>query len=115
MTTSEEPTATNSEEQLPNDEQEWTLIPSEENTNTTTTTNTRFKRSVKRIIKLLQWRKLFARSGMYLQTSRSRRTENARIRRVMTEIFTTWPRTILKKTKVIFEHLKRERGVLIYR
>ena len=112
MTTNEEPTATNSEEQLSNDEQEWTLIPSEVNT---TTTNTRFKRSVERIIKLLQWRKLFARSDMYLQTSRSRRTENARIRRVMTEIFTTWPRTILKKTKVIFEHLKRERGVLIYR
>ena len=75
----------------------------------------RFRKTVRKIIKLLALRKIFSRAGSYLNTAMSRRQENARIRRVMTEIFTSCPRSILRGTKVIFDHLKRERGVLMYR
>ena len=93
------------------EEQEWLVVPAEENNQT----NIRFRSITRRIIKLLRLRKIFSRAGSYLNTAASRLPQNARIRRTMTEIFTSWPRTILKGTKVIFVHLKRVRGVLVYR
>jgi len=93
------------------EEQEWQVIPHEENT----PRNIRFRAATRRVIKLLRLRKIFSRAGSYLNTAASRQAQNARIRRTMTEIFTSWPRTILKGTKVIFDHLERRRGELVYR
>ena len=95
------------------EEEAWLVIneiPNEEHPS-----RIRFRRTVRKIIKLLTLRKIFSRAGSYLNTSMSRRPQNAHIRRVMTEIFTSWPRTILKGAKVIFDHLKRVRGVLVRR
>ena len=95
------------------EDEQWLFtneIPDEEHQS-----RTRFRRTVRKIVKLLAFRKIFSRAGSYLNTSMSRRPQNAHIRRVMTEIFTSWPTTILKGTKVIFDHLERRRGVLVYR
>ena len=89
------------------EEQEWLVIPQEENT----PRNIRFRAATRRVIKLLRLRMIFSRAGSYP----SRQPQNARIRRTMTEIFTSWPRTILRGTKVIFDHLERRRGALVYR
>jgi len=77
--------------------------------------NRRFICTVKRIMHLLVLRRIFARAGNYLGTSISRRPENANIRAVMTHIFTQWPRTVLKNSKNLFDHLKRYRGKLVYK
>ena len=91
-------------------EDEWTLIVNQVGH----TPNGRFIRIVKRVMKLLILRRIFAKAGHYLGTSVSRRAENAHIRTVMAYIFTTWPRAVLKNNKTIFGHLKRERGRLVY-
>ena len=93
------------------EEQEWLVVPAEENI----PRNIRFRSATRRIIELLRLRKIFSRAGSYLNTAASRQPQNARIRRVVTEILTSWPRTILKGTKVFFDHLERHRGVLVYR
>ena len=92
------------------EEHEWTIIPLEENSSIT-----KFRKIVRRIVMLLSLRQVYARAGRYLQSTRSRSVHNTRVREVMTYIFTTWPKTVLKGTKIIFVHLKRERGVLMYR
>ena len=97
------------EQDIPH-EDEWTLITDIVDH----THNRRFIRIVKRVMNLLILRRIFARAGHYLGTSVSRRAENARIRAVMTYIFTTWPRTVLKNSKTIFSHLRRNRGQLVY-
>ena len=75
----------------------------------------RFQRVVKKVIKLLKLRKIWARSGNWLNLYKAELPRNAHIRRTMTEIFTSWPRTVLCNTKPVFDHLKRERGVLQYK
>ena len=90
------------------EENEWIVIQHTES-------NLRFKRVVKKIMNILIMRKIYARAGSYLNTSTSRKPENAHIRKTMSDIFSQWPRTALKGTKVIFNHVKRERGQLVYR
>ena len=74
----------------------------------------RFQRAVKRIKHLLRLRRIWSRSGSWLNTAASRQPHNARMRAIMTHIFTNWPLTVLRNTRVIFAHLRRERGRLVY-
>ena len=92
------------------EEEEWTLIINPVGH----APNGRFIRIVKRVMNLLILRRIFAKAGSYLNTSVSRRAENAHIRAVMAHIFTSWPRTVLKSSKTIFSHLRRNRGQLEY-
>ena len=96
-------------EQEQEQEQEWLLIPAQPRT------PGRFHRAVRTIIKLLKLRIVFAHAGHYLDNPISRRHSNRHIRAVMTEIFTRWPRTVLRGTKAIFDHVKRVNGVLVYK
>lgn len=108
---------TNMEQPQIAEEEEWLVIPiviPEPEQPVAINPNRRFKNTVNKIKKLLILRKLFARAGSYLNTSGSRRAENARIRAVMSYIFTSWPRTVLRNTKPLFNHLRRERGQLVY-
>ena len=76
--------------------------------------NKKFIKVVNKIKLLLFARRIFAQSGSYLNTSISRRSEQAHVRAVMTHIFIVWPKTILKNTKSLFSHLKRRQGKLVY-
>ena len=74
----------------------------------------RFQRAVRRIKHLLRLRKIWSRAGSWLNTAAARNPRNARMRTIMVHIFTHWPLTVLRNSKRIFEHLRRERGRLVY-
>ena len=75
----------------------------------------RFKRVVRRVKHLLRLRKIWSRAGSWLNTAASKNPAHHRMRSIMIHIFTRWPQTVLKNTKPVFEHLKRERGKLVYK
>jgi len=77
--------------------------------------NRRFIRAVRKIKTLLILRRIYAQAGHYLDTANSRLPENTRLRLLMKSIFTTWPRTVLRRTAIIFNHVKRENGRLVYK
>ena len=77
--------------------------------------NNKFKKAVHKVIKLLTLRRIWSRSGSYLNTAHARLPENSNTRRIMAFIFTSWPRTVLRNTKSLFDHLKREKGQLTYK
>ena len=77
--------------------------------------NRRFIKAVRRIKTLLILRRIYARAGHYFDTANSRLPENTRLRMLMKSIFTTWPRTVLRRTAIIFNHVKRENGRLVYK
>ena len=93
------------------DEQDpWIVIP-----NPATPRNVRFQRVVRRAIKLLRLRLIWSKAGSWLNTHAARNPQNHRIRVVMSYIFTHFPRTVLRNTKTMFDHLQRRRGALTYR
>jgi hypothetical protein len=89
------------------DNDEWQLIPAP-------VTNVRFRSTVKKIIKLLRYRRIFAHAGHWLQTV-GRTQRGSQLYQHYSSIFTSWPRTLLKGTSVLFNHLERRHGVLCYR
>ena len=92
------------------EENEWILIPPQQQN-----PNRRFVKAVKRIIKLLRLRKIWGKAGRWLQLPNAHHPRNVRTRRVITHIFASWPTTVLRGTKVIFAHLERVNGRLVYR
>ena len=83
--------------------------------NSTRSTVPHLRETVKRIIKLLMLRKIHSRIGSWLNTSMSR-TEQARAtRKTLATLYATWPRTVLRRTACIFDHLERRRGILQYK
>ena len=93
-----------------NEEQEWLLIPT-----TQQIPNRRFIRTVRVIRKLLRLRRIWGKAGRWLQLPTARHPRNVRTRQVIAHIFATWPTTVLRGTKRIFEHLERVNGRLMYR
>ena len=92
------------------DDDEWLIIAHNPIAHTL-----KFKKAVTKIIKLLKLRKIWSKAGSWLNTSSAREARNTRIRTVMSHIFATWPQHVLKNSKAIFGHLKRNRGILVYR
>ena len=93
------------------DEQDpWVVIP-----NPDIPRNRRFRRVVCKVIKLFRLRTIWSKAGSWLNTQAARNPQNHRIRVVMTYIFTHFPRTVLRNTKTVFDHLQRRRGALTYR
>ena len=88
-------------------EDEWLLVPAPN-------TSSKFKKAIKRIIKLLRLRRIFASSGHWLQTV-GKRIPGHPDKPLHAHIFNNWPKTILKRTAVIFNHLERRNGVLLYK
>ena len=84
-------------------------------TTTVSPTRRKFINAVRKIKKLLILRRIWGRAGIWLQKSSSNTPDNRRVRAVISHVFTSWPSTVLSGTKIIFAHLKRERGVLVYK
>ena len=93
----------------------WIVIPHAINQAQPNEGRHRFIKSVRRIVRLLFLRRVHSRLGSWLNTAASRQPHNASTRRIIAHMYATWPRTILRNTARIFEHLQRQRGVLVYR
>ncbi len=74
-----------------------------------------FKKVVRRVKHLLRLRRIFARAGSWLNTASASNPRFTRIRNIYMNIWTQWPRTVLRGTKVVFDHLERRRGILVYK
>ena len=93
------------------EEQEWLVIPPEENI----PRNIRFRSATRRVIKLLRLRKIWSKAGRWLQLPTSRQQRYVSTRRIISHIFESWPTTVLRGFKAIFAHLERVNGRLVYR
>ena len=91
------------------EDNEWIVIPAQPNPN-----RRRLCKVVKKIITLLCLREVWGRAGIWLQKPLSRHPRNVRTKSVIAHIFASWPSTVLRGTKPIFDHLKRENGRLVY-
>ena len=90
------------------DDDDWDVIPLGRR-------NIRFIRAVKRIRNLLALRLLHSRFGSWLNTTASRAANKQRIRRTIAQLYSVLPRTALRGTAIIFNHLQRRGGKLFYK
>ena len=92
------------------EEDEWTLVPP-----LNPNPSRRFVKAVRKIIKLLRLRKIWGKAGRWLQLPISHRPRYVRARRIISHIFASWPTAVLRGSKIMFAHLERVNGRLVYR
>ena len=74
----------------------------------------RFVKAVRRVMKILFLRRIHSQLGSWLNTSISRTTSMQHKRRIIAQLYASWPRTVLSGTAALFNHLVRRQGRLAY-